>query len=283
MKNTDKISIAQSSQNAKTRKQAEDALRKIEELYATLINTIPDIVICTDLNGKITFVNDHGLHASGYSREELEGQNMLKFISSEYHSKAIQNTLLMMDGNNVGPQEYELLMKDGRRVFFEVHGNILRNEDGTPFGFIRVFRNITERKQLEGLLIDFEEQYRRFFETVSDGVVLLEKREGKITQANPATENLLGYTEKEIIGNRLQDIGVVLDTSDFQTIMQKLNKRGIIYYRNVKVETKSGQHIDTEIYLVDRGKLVQCNIRDITEIKALKKREFRIKNILEGL
>ena len=45
MKNTDKISIAQSSQNAKTRKQAEDALRKIEELYATLINTIPDIVI----------------------------------------------------------------------------------------------------------------------------------------------------------------------------------------------------------------------------------------------
>ena len=234
MKKTDKISVAQSSQNAKTRKQAEDALRKIEELYATLVNTIPDIVICTDVNGKITFVNDYGLHVSGYSREELEGQNMLKFISSEYHSKAIQNTLLMMDGNNVGPQEYELLMKDGRRVPCEVHGNILRNENGTPFGFVRVFRDITERKQLEGLLIDSEEQYRRLFETASDGIVLLEKREGKITQANPATEKLLGYTEKEIIGNKLQDIGVVLDTSDFQTTMQNLNKRGIIILSQCK-------------------------------------------------
>jgi PAS domain S-box-containing protein len=93
----------------------------------------------------------------------------------------------------------------------------------------------------------------------------------------------LGYTEQEIIGNKLEDIGVMLDTSDFQTTMQNLNKKGIIYYRNVKVETKSGQHIDTEIYLVDRVKLVQCNIRDITEIKALQERELRIKTILEVL
>jgi len=281
MKKTDEISVAQSSQNAKTRKQAEDALRKIEELYATLVDTIPEVVIYTDVDGKVTFVNDYGLHVSGYSREEVEGQNMLKFISSEYHSKAIQNTLLMMDGNNVGPQEYELLMKDGKKVPCEVHGNILRNENGTPFGFIRVCRDITERKQLEGLLIDSEEQYRRIFETASDGIVLLEKHEGKITQANPATEKLLGYTEKEIIGNKLQNIGVEFDTSDFQTTVQNLNKIGIIYYRNVKVETKSGQHIDTEIYLVDRAKLVQCNIRDITRIKALKERELRIKTILE--
>jgi PAS domain S-box-containing protein len=53
--------------------------------------------------------------------------------------------------------------------------------------------------------------------------------------------------------------------------MQNLNKTGIINYRNVKVETKSGKHIDTEIYLVDRAKLVQCNIRDITERKLAKK------------
>lgn len=150
---------------------------------------------------------------------------------------------------------------------------------------ILAIEDITERKQLESLLIDSEEQYRRLFETASDGIVLLEKSEGKITQANPATEKLLGYTEKESIGNKLQDIGVMFDKSDFQTTMQNLNKRGIINYRNVKVETKSGQHIDAEIYLVDRAKLVQCNIRDVTELKRareeLKKRELSIKTILE--
>ncbi len=37
------------------------------------------------------------------------------------------------------------------------------------------------------------------------------------------------------------------------------------------METKFGQNIDTEIYLVDRAKLVQCNIRDITEHKKAEK------------
>jgi PAS domain S-box-containing protein len=130
--------------------------------------------------------------------------------------------------------------------------------------------DITEHKRLENLLIDSEEQYRRLFETASDGIVLLEKREGKITHANPATEKMLGYNVKESIGNKLSDIGVSSDIDDFQTIMQNLNKRGIVNYRNVKAESKSGQQIDTEVYLVDRAQLVQCNIRDITEHKRIK-------------
>ena len=127
--------------------------------------------------------------------------------------------------------------------------------------------DITEYKRLESLLTESEERYRRLFETASDGIVLLEKREGKITHANPAAEKMLGYTKKESVGNKLQDIGVSLDMGDFQTTMQNLNLSGILNYNDVPVKTKSGQHIYTDIYLVDRARLVQCNIRDITDRK----------------
>ena len=156
---------------------------------------------------------------------------------------------------------YKVMLLNARQIY--------RKDIGTKM-ILLAMEDITERSRLEGLLIDAELMYRRLFETASDGIVLLEKREGKITQSNPATEKLLGYTEKESLGNKLQDIGVSLDLDDFQTTMQNLNKTGIINYRNVKVETRSGQHIDTEIYLVDRAKLVQCNIRDITERKRTK-------------
>jgi PAS domain S-box-containing protein len=157
---------------------------------------------------------------------------------------------------------YKVMLLNARQIH--------RKDIGTKMILLAI-EDITERNRLEGLLIDSELQYRRLFETASDGIVLLEKGEGKITHANPAAEKLLGYTEKESLGNKLQDIGVSLDLDDFQTTMQNLNKTGIINYRNVKVETKSGKHIDTEIYLVDRAKLVQCNIRDITERKLAKK------------
>jgi PAS domain S-box-containing protein len=174
----------------------------------------------------------------------------------------------------------------GKRVML-LNARQIKRALGKEHIILLAIEDITELKQLESLLIDSEEQYRRLFETASDGIILLEKREGKITQANPATEKLLGYTEKESIGNKLQNIGVVLDTSDFQTTMRNLNKSGIINYRNVKVETKSGQHIDTEIYLVDRAKLVQCNIRDVTGRKqtqeALRESEKKYRLVVDNM
>ena len=132
--------------------------------------------------------------------------------------------------------------------------------------------DITERKQLEALLSESEERFRRLFETASDGILLLEKSEGKITHANPAIEKMLGYTLKESFGNKLQDIGISLDLGDFHTTMRNLNKNGIIMYDDVPVKTKAGEHIDTDIHLVDRAKLVQCNIRDISKRKLVEKK-----------
>src|SRR5208283_5315705 len=109
--------------------------------------------------------------------------------------------------------------------------------------------DITERKRLQGLLTESEERYRRVFETASDGIVLLEKREGNIAHANPAAENMLGCSKEECIGKNLQDLGVSLDMSDFPTLMQTLEKRGIINYPDVPVKTKSGSYIYTDIYM----------------------------------
>jgi PAS domain S-box-containing protein len=154
----------------------------------------------------------------------------------------------------------------GRKVMLLNARQIYRKDIGTKMILLAI-EDITEHKRLESLLAESEERYRRLFETASDGIVLLEKREGKITHANPATEKMLGYTNKESIGNKLQDIGVMLDMGHFQATIQILNKSGISNYNDVPVKTKSGRYIDTDIYLVDRARVVQCNIRDITEHK----------------
>jgi len=141
------------------RKRAEEALRKSEEKYNKLVNAIPDLVIQTDLDGTIEFVNDNTVRYSGYTREELEGQNMIQFIAPSYISKAIRNNLRMKEGGNIGPQEYELIRKDETAVPFEINGETLFNEDGTPYGFVRICRDISERKKIEETLRKSEQRY----------------------------------------------------------------------------------------------------------------------------
>ena len=75
--------------------------------------------------------------------------------------------------------------------------------------------DVTERRRLEDLLTESEKRFRRLFETATDGIVLLEENEGRIVQANQAVEKMLGYSEGEYLGKKLQDIGVPIDTVEF--------------------------------------------------------------------
>ena len=60
--------------------------------------------------------------------------------------KAVQSVALMVE-TRLGPQEYHLIMKDGRKLLFEVNGEVLRDEDGFPYGLVKICRDISERKR----------------------------------------------------------------------------------------------------------------------------------------
>ena len=163
--------------------------------------------------------------------------------------------------------EIEHTFRDiGHKVMLLNARQIYRKDIGTKMILLAI-EDITEHKRLENILAESEYTFRRTYETANDAIFLLEKREGTIARANPATEKILGYTEKESIGNKLQDVGVLLDIGDIKTILQTLDKNGIIHYNNVPIKAKSGQDMTADIYLVNKATLLQCNIRDISERK----------------
>ncbi len=116
-----------------------------------------------------------------------------------------------------------------------------------------------------------ELRYRRLFETAKDGILLLYADTGRIIDVNPFLEDMLGYSHTELIGKALWEIGPVKDIAASQDAMRHLQKEEYIRYENLPLETKAGQHIQVEfvsnVYLVDRERVIQCNIRDITARK----------------
>jgi len=100
--------------------------------------------------------------------------------------------------------------------------------------------DITERKRLVEELKEAEERYRRAFETSRDGLLLVHKAKGIITNSNESIQELLGYSHKELLGKKLWEIGVVKDCKDFEKIMAALEKNGVINFEDTKVKTKKG-------------------------------------------
>ena len=253
------------------RKKVEKNLTVTEAKYQELVQNANSIILRMDPSGKVLFFNEFAQKFFGYTEKEMLGRSVVGTIVPKTESSGRDFDSMIKDiGTN--PENYinnenENMRRNGERIWVAWTNRAIRDEFGNVTEILCIGNDITEHKRLENLLMESEERYRRLFETASDGIVLLEKREGKITHANPATEKMLGYTKKESIGNKLRDIGVLLDMGDFQTLMQNLNKSGIINYNDVLIKTKSGQHISADIYLVDRATLVQCNIRDITDRK----------------
>jgi PAS domain S-box-containing protein len=128
--------------------------------------------------------------------------------------------------------------------------------------------DITEHKRIEDALKASEVRYRRLFETAKDGILILDADTGRITDANPFLQDLLGYSHTELLGKKLWEIGPFRDIAANQAAFRKLQKKEYIRYDNLPLETKKHRHRHVEfvsnVYRVNGTRVIQCNIRDIT-------------------
>ncbi len=129
----------------------------------------------------------------------------------------------------------------------------------------------TDRDRTHISLEESEVRYRRLFETAKDGILILDGDTGRIVDANPFLQDMLGYSESELIGKALWEIGPVKDIPASQEAMQQLQRNEYVRYEDIPLETKAGnrKHVEfvSNVYLVNGFRVIQCNIRDITERK----------------
>ncbi len=131
--------------------------------------------------------------------------------------------------------------------------------------------DITEQRNAQIAITNTEIRYRRLFEAARDGILILDPSTRKITDANPFMSELLGYSNKELIGKELWEIGLVKDEKSSQKAFAALQKDHFIRYENLPLKNKTGQRHEVEfvsnLYDENGRKVIQCNIRDITERK----------------
>jgi DNA-binding CsgD family transcriptional regulator len=91
----------------------------------------------------------------------------------------------------------------------------------------------------------------------------------------------LGHSSEELIGKKLSDVGLLTDIKDFKETINELELFGLIDIVDTHIETKQGLAISVDIYLVDRARFAQCNVRDITERKLAEEELRRSRDEIE--
>jgi PAS domain S-box-containing protein/putative nucleotidyltransferase with HDIG domain len=136
-----------------------------------------------------------------------------------------------------------------------------------------------------------ELRYRRLFESAQDGILILNAETGAISDVNPFLIDMLGYTREEFVEKKLWEVGAFKDIEASRDSFLALKKNKFIRYENLPLKTKDGRLVQVEfvsnVYLVGGEKVIQCNIRDISDRKraeaALRAKEEAHWSLIENL
>ncbi|MGD0091545.1 MAG: PAS domain S-box protein [Planctomycetota bacterium] len=145
------------------------------------------------------------------------------------------------------------------------------------------------RKGAEEVLHASELRYRRLFESAKDGILILNAETGTIVDVNPFLVKLLGFSREAFLTKKIWQLGLFKDIVANQASFAELQQKEYVRYEDKPLETADGRQIEVEfisnVYLANRQKVIQCNIRDITTRKkaqALRESEARLEGIADS-
>lgn len=269
------------------RKRAEATFEKVQKYAESIVDTIrePFIELAPDL--KVITANSSFYETFQVKPDETEGKFIFDIGNHQWDIPKLRELLETIIPQNTHFNDFEVshtfphigqkkMILNARRIYRE--GNCTDK-------ILLAFEDITNQIQIAEALANSEKRYRRLFETAQDGILILDAETGHIADVNPFLVEMLGYSHEDLLGKKLWEIGAFTDITASKAAFIELQTNGYVRYHDLPLETKDGRPMDVEfvsnVYLVNQHKVIQCNIRDVTERKHVAEALQKAHNELE--
>jgi len=228
-----------------TRERTEDAKElppESEHLYRVLAENTSDMITLHLPDGTFLYVSPACRTMLGYEPEDLVGTRAFDLMHPDdvERIRGIAQRAVATGVYDVA--EYRHLAKDGRYVWVEVSGKVVRNQDtGKITDIICVVRDITERKRAE----DERARLAMAIEHAAEAVVVTDS-EGIIEYVNPAFEQITGYTREEAIGRNPRILNSGKQNKAFYVHLWETITRGDVWSGRFTNMRKDGRLYEEE-------------------------------------
>src|SRR5215217_852997 len=190
--------------------------RRTDDIYRKAIEDIRDYAIfMTDPDGLVTNWNIGAEHILGYSEEEVIGKPAAKFFTPEDRAKDVpQKEFATAALAGRAEDERWHVRRDGSRFWASGVVTPVRDHTGQLIGFSKVMRDMTERNRLT-------EERDRFFALSMDMLTIVHL-DGRFQRINPAFQQVLGFSEEELMAMSLFDLAHPDDREKTKSGYEKL-------------------------------------------------------------
>ena len=239
--------------------------RRTEDIYRKAIEDIRDYAIfTTDADGIVTNWNVGAQHILGYTEEEIVGKEASKVFTTEDRTKAIPEKELATAAT-MGRAEDERwhVRKDGSRFWASGVVTPVRDSSGRLIGFSKVMRDMTERNRLT-------EERDRFF-ALSVDMLCIVHLDGQFQRVNPAFQEVLGFSEEELLAMTLFELLHPDDLGATLNIYQQLNAGEPVAFMENRLRTKDETYkwVAWSYFPVPEDGLAFGVGRDMTELRQI--------------
>ncbi|BDI31553.1 hypothetical protein CCAX7_36040 [Capsulimonas corticalis] len=249
----------------------QDAVAYIHNMGDTIRNAL--LVLDTDL--RVLAANALFYDTFRIEANEIKDQLFAELSNGQWDIPELLALLADVAPKMLTFDDFEVtrdFLQIGNRVM-RINARELIGRDSHAALIVLSIDDVTDQKRATQSLIVSELRYRRLFETARDGILILSSKHGKITDANPYMTELLGYSQGELLGKELWEIGLMKDEWASRDAFQLLKEKGYIRYEDLPLESEGANKREVEfvsnLYQEGDNIVIQCNIRDITERKQL--------------
>jgi PAS domain S-box-containing protein len=253
------------------RKLAEAALIESESRYRMLADSVTDVMMRYDVDGRISYVSP-SVRQWGYAQADWVGKAAGHLIHPDDKDRIAQRRESMLAGEEAPRAEVRILRGDGKWTWIESNPALIRDDDGAVVGVVLIMRDINERKLAELALIESEARYRILADNTSD-IIQRFNADGIVEYISPSVRQL-GYEPEFFIGGRTAQLVESEDLPDVVRRRQEILSGRPVAPLESRVRAADGRTVWLESrpssIFDEQGKLVGVvNVmRDVTERKA---------------
>lgn len=262
--------------------------KKEQQLDQAILASIIDAVFVVDKNLKIVMFNRAAEKITGHRTAEVVGKNyheILHFVSEKDDQTKELALHKIASNSQTKPMANHtlLILKDGKKIPVAESASLLKDNSGDILGFVIVFRDVSKDRQMRERLKESEIKFKTIFEDSRDGMLIANAETKKFGMCNRAICKMLGYTEKELLNLKVDDIHPKKDLPFVKKIFEQQAKRAIKLASSLPVERKDGSvffaDVNTSPLLINGEGFLMGNFRDITEKKEIEQAKNDFLNI----